>query len=160
MIAVFLAALALLAAPPVPVARVIDGDTLVVASSPPVTVRVLGIDCPELHANAKCFRDEREGLGDCRAGLPRGRAAATRARELVAGAAVTLEPARPGVELARDRYGRTLAYVRLPDGRDFGLVLVTEGLCSDFGWKYPHPRGGAYLAAQGRPRGVVGAIDR
>lgn len=144
-----LAALAGLAAQPagLPVTRVVDGDTIVLASSPPLTVRVLGIDCPEAHANAKCFRDERAGMGDCRAGLPRGRAAAGRARELLASGAVTLEPGKPGAHLARDRYGRTLAYVRMADGRDFGLVLVTEGLCSDFGWKYPHPRRAEYVAA-------------
>jgi micrococcal nuclease len=143
-----LAALAVLAAQPagLPIARVVDGDTIILAG--PLTVRVLGIDCPETHANAKCFRDEREGLGDCRANLPRGRRAAARARELLADGAVVLEPAKPGAQLARDRYGRTLAYVRMADGRDFGLVMVTEGLCSDFGWKYPHPRGAEYVAAE------------
>jgi micrococcal nuclease len=151
-----IAALALVsaqAAAPTPVARVVDGDTIVLASSPPLTVRVLGIDCPEAHANAKCFRDEREGMGECRAGLPRGRTAAARARELLAGGAVTLEPAKPGAKLAHDRYGRTLAYVRLADGRDFGLIMVSEGLCSDFGWKYKHPRGAEYVAAAGKARG-------
>lgn len=143
----FLALAALLAArpAPTPVVRVIDGDTLVVAG--PRTIRVLGIDCPETHANPKCWRDERAGLGDCRASLPRGRAASARARELLTAGVVTLEPPRAGADLARDRYGRELAYVRLADGRDFGLVLVTEGLCADYGWKYPHARGAAYVAA-------------
>lgn len=43
-------------------------------------------------------------------------------------------------------------YVRLDDGRDFGLVLVT-GLCEDFSWKYPHPR------SAGLELGVLVAVE-
>lgn len=142
------AVLAIAATSVSPVVRVIDGDTLVVVDDGVRTVRVLGIDCPEAHANAKCWRDEEMGHGACLANLPLGRAAAARARELLVGQLVTLEPSVPGAKLLRDRYGRTLAYVRLEDGRDFGLAMVTEGYCADFGWKYPHPRGAEYVAAE------------
>ena len=40
--------------------------------------------------------------------------------------------------------------VRMADGRDFGLVMVQEGLCEDFGWKYPHRKGKEYRKAQAK----------
>ncbi len=61
---------------------------------------------------------------------------------------VYLEPKYPGRDFELDPYNRVLAYIRLDDGRDFGLVLVTDGLCEDFSWKYPHPRSAEYLRAQ------------
>ena len=45
---------------------------------------------------------------------------------------------------SRDPFGRRLAYVRLPDGQDYGMLMIREGRCEDFGWKYPHPRSGTY----------------
>jgi Staphylococcal nuclease homologue len=54
---------------------------------------------------------------------------------------VTLEP--EGAQL-HDRYGRVLAYVRLPDGSDLGLTLLREGLCADATASYPHPRTAQY----------------
>lgn len=149
--------LALSAAGPAPasshVLRVIDGDTFVVSADPrPLTIRVLGIDCPESHRNAKCERDGAHGGATCADQVPRGQAAAARARELLGGRDVILEPRAPGEPIAHDRYGRTLAYVRLSDGTDFGHELVAEGLCEDFGWKYPHPRGAEYRAVAARAR--------
>lgn len=118
------------------VEKVVDGDTLTVrVDGQRVKIRVLGIDCPESHANEKCARDGREGRRGCREQVPLGRQAAQRAAQLLKHRTVTLEgPTKT------DLYERTLAYVRLPDGRDFGAVMIAEGLCEDFGWKYPHPR--------------------
>ena len=119
------------------VEKVVDGDTLKVRvdGGRRVTVRVLGIDCPESHANEKCARDGRQGRLGCDEQVPLGLEASRRAAALLKHRTVTLEgPTKT------DLYGRTLAYVRLPDGRDFGAVMVQEGLCEDFGWKYPHPR--------------------
>lgn len=152
MIAILLAALALGTPAPAHVLRIIDGDTIVVASpSGSTTVRILGIDCPESHANAKCRRDGLAGRASCAEQVPAGRRATARAHELLDGRDVTLEPRSPGAALALDRYGRTIAYVRISDGTDFGRELVAEGLCEDFGWRYPHPRGVEYRAvAEGR----------
>lgn len=119
------------------VEKVVDGDTLKVRvdGGRRVTVRVLGIDCPESHANEKCARDGRQGRKGCAEQVPLGLEASRRAAAVLKHRTVTLEgPTK------RDLYGRTLAYVRLPDGRDFGALMVKEGLCEDFGWKYPHPR--------------------
>lgn len=85
----------------VTVVRVVDADTFVVAGGD--RVRVLGIDA-------------------CEARDPGGSAASAAARDLLTGQAVTLR-AQPGAP-DRDRYGRLLRYVALPDGRDLGEVLV------------------------------------
>lgn len=124
--------------------HVVDGDTIWVRTSAGRTdIRVLGIDCPESKHNAKC---ERGGQAVCDLDVPKGKAATIRAKELLAvGAKVTIEPGKKG--FSRDRYGRTLAYVRLADGADYGLQLLKERRCSDFTWKYPHPRGAEYSAA-------------
>ena len=81
-------------------ARAVDGDTIRTAG---ITVRVIGIDTPE--------------RGEC------GYAAATRATQRLVRKGVKLHN-RGGV----DRYGRTLASVRLRDGRDLGSVLLRRGL--------------------------------
>lgn len=120
--------------------KITDGDTLVVrVADQKVKVRVLGIDCPESHRNPKCEQAGRSGRPGCAEQIPRGLKAAQRAAELMKHQTVTLEG-----PISRDRNGRTLAYIRLPDGRDYGLLTIREGLCEDYGWKYPHPRMGTY----------------
>jgi endonuclease YncB( thermonuclease family) len=128
------------------VVRVVDGDTLEVdtRASARVRVRLLGIDCPESHPNEKCVRQGLQGGDGCAAQVPRGRAATRRAKDLVAGRRVTLEP--DGFE-QYDRYGRLLAYVRLENGADLGLELLREGFCADYSATFPHPRASTYRQA-------------
>jgi endonuclease YncB( thermonuclease family) len=83
------------------VERVVDADTFVIIGGD--RVRVLGIDA-------------------CEARDPGGSAASAVARDLLTGQMVTLH-AQPGAP-DRDRFGRLLRYVQLPDGRDLGEVLV------------------------------------
>lgn len=76
-----------------------------------------------------------------------GREAARRARELLpVGLRVELEA--DATQGARDRYGRRLAYIRLPDGRDFGETMVAEGYGFKFTYRLPYARQEAYRAAQ------------
>jgi len=91
------------------VARASDGDTLVLAGGE--RVRLIGVDTPEKdHANPR-VRDFA--------------AAATRfTRERAVGREVRLD-FETGAR--RDRYGRTLAYVYLPDGELLNLAIVREG---------------------------------
>jgi micrococcal nuclease len=130
---------------PYKVTYITDADTVKVSrDGQQTTVRVLGIDCPESKYNDKCRRDGRQGRPGCAQQVPRGKKANKRARELLEGATVTLEcdgRCKDGY------YGRALRYIRLADGRDYGLVMVKAGLCEDYGWKYPHPRGGEYRSA-------------
>lgn len=91
------------------VAHVVDGDTVVLANGQ--KVRLLGIDAPEM---------EREGKpADFLA-----HKAKKFLTELVQGKRVRLEYDR----LRYDRYGRTLAYLILPDGTNVSREMVLQGL--------------------------------
>lgn len=117
--------------------KVVDGDTFKVrgADGNSFRIRVRGVDCPESHRNDKCERDGQQGRKGCDEQIPLGLEAARIAAKLAKHKQVILEG-----PISLDRYGRVLAYVRLPDGSDYGAFMVKEGLCEDFGWKYPHPR--------------------
>lgn len=122
--------------------KVLDGDTLKVrVGGEKLTVRVLGIDCPESKRNRKC-RADKDG---CAWQIPWGMRAAKRAAQLLKHKQVTLEC---DGKCSEGRYDRALRYIRLPDGRDFGRVMIEEAFCSDYGWKYPHARGKEYERAQ------------
>ena len=88
------------------VERVVDGDTLRLAGLG--RVRLIGIDTPEVHERV-------EPCGQL--------AAAFVTRLLAPGTRVRY---RVGVE-PRDRYGRLLAYVRLPNGRSLNRLLLERG---------------------------------
>ena len=97
--------------PPSPegvVARVIDGDTVVMADGR--HVRYIGIDTPEMDSASQAKRNLAE-------------IAKRRNEELVIGHAVVLEF---DVE-KKDRYGRTLAYIWV-GGQMVNEILVREGL--------------------------------
>jgi micrococcal nuclease len=111
----------------------VDGDTLrVEVGGRERYVRLIGIDTPETH----------------RPGTPvecGGPQAAAALRDLMpAGTLVTLERDPDQDEV--DRYGRLLAYVRLPDGR----LLERELLRS--GWAEPYVFGGRPVARYGEFR--------
>jgi micrococcal nuclease len=88
------------------VVRVVDGDTVVLTGIG--KVRLIGIDTPEVYGRQECFGRE---------------ASAFAKRELPPGTEVSY---RLGVE-SRDRYGRTLAYVWLGDGRMVNELLARRG---------------------------------
>lgn len=88
------------------VVRVVDGDTVVLRSAG--KSRLIGVDTPEVFGGQECF----------------GREASRFAKRVL----------RPGLRVGaerdveeRDRYGRTLVYLQLPDGRSFNELLVAEG---------------------------------
>jgi micrococcal nuclease len=97
------------------VLAVFDGDTLRVRlGRSEETVRLIGIDCPELsHPNRplEFFAEE----------------AAAAARREADGKEVWLATDPSADE--RDKYERLLRYVTLPDGRLLNAVLVEEGFC-------------------------------
>lgn len=90
-----------------PVSRVVDGDTADVQIEGVTTrIRIIGIDTPETVAPGQpvdCFGPE----------------ASARARELLEGQTVTLEPDPTQDQI--DAFGRLLVYVTLPDGRGHSL---------------------------------------
>ena len=88
-----------------PVVSVLDGDTLeVLHNRHPERIRLSGIDCPEK-------------------GQAYGNNAKHAASDLVFGKEVTLQTH------GKDKYGRTLADVLLPDGTNVNHALVKDGWC-------------------------------
>lgn len=87
----------------------LDGDSLLLEDGR--QVRLLGVNAPEIG---------KDGQPD----QPLSRAARERSNRLTRGQSVRLQYDQERF----DRYGRTLAYVTLPDGRDLEKILLGEGL--------------------------------
>lgn len=101
---------------PVTVKRIIDGDTIELASGE--KVRYIGVDTPEKvspNVSTQCFADEASRYNQSQ----------------VEGKNVRLTQDTS----ARDRYGRLLAYVYLEDGRFLNEELVKKGYA--FSSTYP-----------------------
>lgn len=88
------------------VVRVVDGDTVVLRAAG--KSRLIGVDTPEVFGRHGCFGEEASDFAR---------------RTLRPGLRVRVE----GDAQRRDRYGRRLVYLSLPDGRSFNEVLVDEG---------------------------------
>jgi micrococcal nuclease len=73
-----------------------------------------GYDTPETH-NAKCQEE-----------LELGRAATAAMAELLREGAQVYDSGK------RDRHKRPLVWVRMPDGRSIGSILITEGLAREW----------------------------
>lgn len=87
------------------VKKVYDGDTLELAGG--TTVRLIGIDAPELHSNTKLYHDVRRTHHDAKTLLKMGKASYEVFKKLAAKQKVRLEYE----DTSKDKYGRTLAYV-------------------------------------------------
>ncbi len=116
------------------VERAVDGDTLLLEGGE--RVRLIGVDTPE--------------SVDPRRPVERyGKRAAEFTKGLVEGRRVRLESDRG--TLARDRYGRTLAYVYLPDGRMLNLELLREGYAVAY-TRFPFVRMAEFRSAEREAR--------
>ena len=115
------------------VTEVVDGDTVRVrlAGGTSERVRLIGIDAAE--------------RGDCFAS-----AATARATQLALSKPVVLRGDR--TQDTRDRYGRLLAYVWLPGGRDLGYQLVAGGFAKVYVYRVPFERLAPYRTAESRAR--------
>jgi micrococcal nuclease len=128
-VAVFWTAVGLAADFPAHVVRVKDGDTIVVLhEGKRLDVRLEGIDCPES-----------------------GQAFGQRAKQATSGLAQgkTLRVPPTGT----DKYGRTLANITLPDGRNLSQELVRQG----YAWwfrKYSTDQTLAKLEAEARQKRI------
>ena len=89
---------------------VVDGDTLVLEGGE--RVRLIGVDTPETVHPSKPVEQF-------------GREASDFTKRMAQGKRVRIELDPEGD--TRDRYGRTLAYVILPDGRSLNLEIVRHG---------------------------------
>ena len=112
---------------PVSIVRIIDGDTLrvIFPDGSQDRVRILGIDTPEKAADDN-DPGKFGGAGDARLLALWGGAAAQYTAARLDGQVTTIES--DCAAGTRDRYGRILAYITLPDGSDLGEELVAQGL--------------------------------
>jgi endonuclease YncB( thermonuclease family) len=119
------------------VTRVVDGDTIDVrlTSGKTERVRLIGVDTPE---NGACWSSQ----------------ATAATRRLAQGKKVTL--IGDGTQDTRDRYGRLLAYVWLPGGKDLGFQLVSGGHARVYVYNRPFRRLSAYEngEALGKTKGL------
>jgi micrococcal nuclease len=97
------------------VIEVIDGDTIKVKFNTHIeTVRLIGVNTPEIIPTKECF----------------GKEALQKTKELLEGKDVYLIP--DPLSSNRDKYGRLLRYVFLPNGLLVNAELIREG----FGFAY------------------------
>lgn len=117
------------------VTSVADGDTLDVRtpSGRVETVRVIGIDTPEVYGGKECG----------------GPAASAAMKQLATGRRVRVS-ADPTQD-RRDHYGRLLAYID-HGNRDLGLTLVKRGLASAYPYDGPFQRYSRYAKADRQAR--------
>jgi micrococcal nuclease len=119
---------------PFPVTKVVDGDTIWVATADgDVKVRLIGMDTAETVAPGEpvgCFGPE----------------ASARAKAVLTGASVYLE--LDSSQGRYDRYDRLLAYVWLDDERLFNLEMIRDGYAIEYTYDdaYIHQR--EFVAAQ------------
>jgi micrococcal nuclease len=106
------------------VRRVVDGDTLVLASGE--RVRLIGIDTPEIHESDKLYRDSKRSQQSVSEIKEMGQRSYQFVKDLVEGKVVSLEF---DVE-KQDKYKRLLAYVYLKDGRFVNAEIVKQGYAS------------------------------
>lgn len=119
------------------VTQVVDGDTLTVdVDGTSESIRVLGINTPETKYSSKgaeCFGAE----------------ASAYAKSLLEGTSVELTS--DDSQDTRDKYNRILAYVTLPDGRDFGQVMITDGYAYEYTYQgVPNKNQQLYQDAQAK----------
>ncbi len=116
------------------VTAVVDGDTFKVEVNGQVeTVRIIGIDTPEtVHPEklVECF----------------GLEASRHAKTLLSlqTVAIRFDP----VVGKEDRYGRWLVYATLPDGRDFGEVMIRDGYAYEYTYDGAYAMQATYRAAE------------
>lgn len=111
----------------------LDGDTLVTTEGE--QIRLLGVDTPEMGHDLRRPEFMAEEARRVTQELAEGKSVA-----------IEIEPKR-----ARDRYGRTLAYVFLPDGSCLNERLLQEGLATVF-LPASFSRKEAYLALEAQAR--------
>lgn len=117
-----------------PVVRVVDGDTIVAhIDGVDEKIRLIGINTPETvdpRRTVECF----------------GKEASAVTKHLLTGTTVRLE--RDLSQGDRDKYGRLLRYVFLPDGTFVNKKLIEEGYAYEYTYRIPYRYQTEFKAAQ------------
>jgi len=113
------------------VTKVFDGDTFeVLIGGKKEKVRMLGIDTPESYDSDKLNRDAERTKRDKATIKQLGKLSTNFTKSLIENKKVLLET-RPEDD-DKDRYGRLLRYVYLPDGTHVNKKIVEEGYAVAF----------------------------
>ncbi|HSW88569.1 MAG TPA: thermonuclease family protein [Candidatus Saccharimonadales bacterium] len=121
-----------------PVVKVVDGDTIeVLINEKKTKIRLIGIDTPEVvdpRKPVQCF----------------GKEASNHAKEMLTGKEVRLvaDPTQGD----KDKYGRLLRYVFLPDGTNFNLQQIAEGYAFEYTYDIPYQYQTEFRQAQQKAR--------
>lgn len=116
------------------VLRVVDGDTIdIQKDGAKVRVRLIGINSPESvdpRRPVECF----------------GKQASQYASAILSGQSVTIttDPSQGTL----DKYGRTLAYVFLPDGQNFNELMIRDGYAYEYTYRTPYQYQSQFRSAQ------------
>lgn len=124
---------------PLAVTRVVDGDTVYLGDGS--KLRLIGLDTPETvdpRKPVQCF----------------GREASNRAHALLDGTSVYIE-ADP-TQGTLDKYGRTLAYVWMADGRLYNELMIASGYAHEYTYDTPYRYRDRFITAEAEAR----AADR
>lgn len=144
--------------------RIVDGDGIIlndIVNNTELEIRFLGIDAPEIKSCQKLIKDERETHIAGELLMLLGRMSFNYLKELVLpGTSLTIELERGNEE---DPYGRTLAYVYLPDGRCLNEIMVSEGYAKPYSRYYCRELTNYQILnmkAKNEKKGLYGFIDR
>ncbi len=131
-----------------PVVKVVDGDTIVVGiNGKNTTVRLIGLDTPETVDPRSSLRSHSYYGGVGQAPVQCfGEEASKKAKEILSGKQVRLEMDPSQGEL--DKYGRTLAYLFLPDGTNFNELMIAEGYGHEYTYNLPYKYQEEFKAAE------------
>lgn len=145
------------------ISKVVDGDGLFVVDmfgKNETEIRFLGIDAPETKRSKKLMQDERETHLPGQLLLQLGE----QSKQYLS----SIAPINTSVTLLLDKlhsydfYGRTLAYVILPDGTCLNDVMVSEGYAKPYS-KYYCKALATYqvinFEAKQQKRGLYSAVD-
>lgn len=120
------------------VVRVIDGDTMVVdINGEAETIRLIGLDTPETmdpRRPIQCFGIE----------------ASNKVKNILAGQKVNIET-DPSQGM-RDKYGRLLAFIFLPDGTLFNKMMIEEGYGHEYTYNLAYKYQAEFQAAEAQAR--------
>lgn len=110
------------------IVKVVDGDTFEIRYLGKIEkVRLIGIDTPEAHANAKAVKDAARTGADIKVIVEQGNDAKDFVKQLVPDGT----PVRVEVDVnERDKYGRLLAYLYFEDGRMINEEIVKAGFAN------------------------------
>jgi micrococcal nuclease len=108
------------------VTKIVDGDTIYCSQGygKEEKVRLIGIDTPESNKNPKTYRDAERTGESVKSIIELGKKSTAFVKSRLS---VSTEVRLELDVQAKDKYGRTLAYVYLPDGSMLNELIVREG---------------------------------